>query len=168
MNTRHDRRLSKSWTYEQSAHAHFSIWQNFSRLCSQMINASIKSASKCSFIGAHYSVSWAATAMLKVFNLTIVKNKWLDFIFHKIPHLLNWIEINLFANMGLDSTAITCSCTDSIWVLTVLTLFSFICLKKNYGFLVGSFLCLHYTVEPRFNELLGTTDNIFRPGKKLQ
>ena len=27
---RHDRRLSQSWTYEQSAHAHFSIWQNFS------------------------------------------------------------------------------------------------------------------------------------------
>ena len=33
--------------------------------------------------------SGAATAMLKVFNLAIVENIPLHFIFHKIPHLLN-------------------------------------------------------------------------------
>ena len=102
-----------------------------------------KCLSACSFIGAHYSASQAAAAMLKVFSLTIVENERLHFVFHKIPHPLNWVEINLFAIMSLDLTAITSSCTDSVWVLTVLTLFGFISLKQNCGFLVGSFLCLH-------------------------
>ena len=37
---------------------------------------------------------------------------------YKMPRLLNWIEINLFANMCLDLIAITYSYTDSVWVLT--------------------------------------------------
>ena len=38
----------------------------------------------------------------------------LRFMFHETVHLLNWIEMNLFADMGLELTAIVCSCTDSI------------------------------------------------------
>ena len=44
-------------------------------------------------------------------------------MFHKIVHMLNWIKTNLFANMDFDLSAITWSCTDSVWVLT---LFGFI------------------------------------------
>ena len=73
-------------------------------------------------------------------NLTIVENRRLRFILHNIAHLLNWIEINLFANMGLD----TSSCTDSVWILMVFILFGFISLNQNYGqFLVGGVLCLY-------------------------
>lgn len=39
-------------------------------------------------------------------------------MFHKIIHLLNWFEMKLFANMGVDLTVDICSCTDNIWVLT--------------------------------------------------
>ena len=112
--------------------------------------------SQCMFI---YGSTLAAAAMLKVFNLTTVENKRLHFIFHKIPHLLNGIETNLFANTSLDLTAITCSCTDSVGVLTVLTLFDFIRLKQimvfwSVAFYVFTIIGLFCSSFPHFSQLL--------------
>ena len=92
----------------------------------------IKYLCACSFIGARYKTSRGARHIEG--NLTIVENKRLRFMFYEIVHLLSWIELNLFADMGLELTltTIVCCCADRVWLLA---LFGFISLVVIFNWL---------------------------------